>query len=92
MRLGISYTRGNLFASRVLPIYHRKYPAVDLTLVEGNSAELCGFLENGRVDVIVDFSSSCCGTSPPSAPCAARTWASPSARRCTPGRWGTPPG
>ena len=56
LRIGISYARGNLFASRVLPIYHRKYPAVDLTLVEGNSAELCGFLENARVDVIVDFS------------------------------------
>lgn len=54
--IGISHTRGRVFLPSVLPEYKRRYPGIELCLVEGNSFELEEHLLHGSIDLLIGFS------------------------------------
>jgi DNA-binding transcriptional LysR family regulator len=49
--IGIPSLRGSYLLPFVLPVFHDKYPGIELILIEGNSLELEHCLLNGKVDV-----------------------------------------
>jgi len=55
LKIGVSYARGNLLAAKIIPLYHKTHPGIELKLVEGSSKELCSYLEHKTVDFIIDF-------------------------------------
>ena len=55
LRLGISYTCGLALLPGILPRFQEEFPQVQLSLFEGNSAQLEDELAHGRVDLIVCF-------------------------------------
>jgi DNA-binding transcriptional LysR family regulator len=54
--IGISHTRGRVFLPSILPEYKKRYPGIELCLVEGNSVELEEHLLHGRIDLLIGFS------------------------------------
>lgn len=55
LRIGISHTRGQTILPLVLPDFSRKFPLVELTVVEGSTTELEEDLEKGTIDVLIGF-------------------------------------
>lgn len=51
--IGVSHTRGRAFLPEILPHYNKKFPNVNLHLLEGNSKELDTALFRGDVDLII---------------------------------------
>jgi DNA-binding transcriptional LysR family regulator len=50
--IGIPSLRGSFILPYVLPLFHEKYPGIELVLVEGNSQELEHSLLNGKVNIV----------------------------------------
>lgn len=55
LRVGISYTCGLAILPSILPKFQEEFPMVELSLFEGNSAELEDELSHGRIDLIICF-------------------------------------
>ena len=55
LRIGISHTRGQTILPLILPKFSRKYPEVDLHVIEGSTHILEESLEKGRIDVLIGF-------------------------------------
>jgi len=55
LRIGISHSRGQAILPTVLPDFAKRYPNVELTLVEASTRELEEALEKGRIDVMIGF-------------------------------------
>ena len=55
LRIGISYTRGQAILPLLLPDFHRAYPLVELSVVEGSTKELEASLSRGHIDVLIGF-------------------------------------
>lgn len=55
LRIGISYTRGQAILPLLLPDFHRAYPLVELSVVEGSTKELESDLSRGLIDVLIGF-------------------------------------
>lgn len=55
LRIGISYTRGQAILPLLLPEFSRSYPQIELSVVEGSSAELEENLAKGDIDVMIGF-------------------------------------
>ncbi len=55
LTIGVSHTRGSAILPEILPEFKKANPLVEIALVEGNSQELEGALENGIVDLIIGF-------------------------------------
>ena len=53
IRIGISHTRGRVVLPDIIPEFSRRYPLVDIKLVEGNSADLEKAIMSDSVDIIV---------------------------------------
>lgn len=55
LRIGISHTRGQAMLPILLPEFSKKYPFVDLKLVEGSTQVLEDYLQRGIIDVLIGF-------------------------------------
>lgn len=55
LRIGISHTRGQTILPLILPKFSRRYPQVDLHVIEGSTHILEESLEKGRIDVLIGF-------------------------------------
>ena len=55
LRIGISHTRGQTILPLILPKFSRRYPLVDLHVIEGSTHILEESLEKGRIDVLIGF-------------------------------------
>lgn len=55
LRIGISHTRGQTILPLILPKFSRRYPHVDLHVIEGSTHILEESLEKGRIDVLIGF-------------------------------------
>lgn len=53
LTVGISHTRGRLILPKVLPVFMKKYPHIEVRVLEGNTKELAQALEEGTVDMAV---------------------------------------
>lgn len=53
MTVGISHTRGRLILPKVLPSFMKKYPLIEVHVLEGNTKELTRALLEGTVDIAV---------------------------------------
>lgn len=53
LTIGVSHTRGRVILPEILPLYKKKFPNIELKLVEGNSSELDNDLVHGSVDLII---------------------------------------
>lgn len=60
--VGITPTRAASMLSRILPVYHKKYPAVTLRTQVNVSDRLIDQLEKGEIDLFLGFSSSGLGS------------------------------
>ena len=55
IRVGISHTRGRVLLPDILPGFKKAYPYVELSVVEGNTVELCDRISHGEIDLMIDF-------------------------------------
>lgn len=55
LKIGISHTRGQAMLPILLPAFSKKYPLVDLKVVEGSTQHLEDYLERGQIDVLIGF-------------------------------------
>lgn len=55
IRVGISHTRGRVLLPDILPGFKKAYPYVELSVVEGNTVELCDRMSHGEIDLMIDF-------------------------------------
>ena len=55
LKIGISHTRGQAVLPLLLPEFAKKYPLVNLTVVEGSTKELEEELEKGGIDVMIGY-------------------------------------
>lgn len=55
LRIGISHSRGQAILPQVLPDFAKRFPHVELTLVEASTRELEDALEKGKIDVMIGF-------------------------------------
>lgn len=53
LTVGISLIRGSLLLPAVLPLFHQKFPGIELILMEGSSRELEEYTEKGVTDLII---------------------------------------
>lgn len=53
LRIGISYTRGSAFLPKILPSFCKKYPHVNLVIMENNSQVLEDYLQRGHIDLYI---------------------------------------
>lgn len=53
LSVGISHTRGRVILPAVLPLYHEKFPTIELKLLEGNTETLDAALQSGEIDVMI---------------------------------------
>lgn len=53
LAIGVSHTRGRMILPEILPVYKKRFPNIDLKLIEGNSKELDLDLLHGDVDLII---------------------------------------
>ncbi|MEY8354331.1 LysR family transcriptional regulator [Lachnospiraceae bacterium 54-53] len=53
--IGVSHTRGRFLLPAILPAYKKKFPNIELHLVEGNSSELSAALIHGDIDLMIDL-------------------------------------
>ena len=53
IRIGISHTRGRVVLPDILPDFSKRYPLVDIKLLEGNSEELHKAIMSDKIDLIV---------------------------------------
>lgn len=55
LRLGVSHTCGRAVLPYVLPEFKKNHPKYEISLLEGNTAELEESLKNGELDLILGF-------------------------------------
>ncbi len=55
VRIGISHTCGLAILPRILPAFYEKNPMIEMTVMEGNSAELEDYLKHGQIDLMIVF-------------------------------------
>ena len=55
LRVGVAYTRGQAILPLILPAFHKKYPRVDLSVIEESTRDLEQRLEQGELDVMIGF-------------------------------------
>ncbi|MDO4312958.1 MAG: LysR family transcriptional regulator [Eubacteriales bacterium] len=53
LTVGISHTRGRLILPKVLPVFMKAYPLMEVHVLEGNTEELTRALQDGTVDMAV---------------------------------------
>lgn len=53
VRIGISFTHGLALMPRLIPEFHRLYPMVKVTLIEGTAAVLEENLATGKTDIAI---------------------------------------
>lgn len=53
--IGISHTCGLAILPRILPAFYDKNPLIEVTVLEGNSAELEDYLKHGQIDLMIVF-------------------------------------
>ena len=53
LSIGISHTRGRVLLPKVLPVFHEKFPNIDLKLTEGNTHQLDSAFINGDIDLMI---------------------------------------
>ena len=51
--IGITVWRSSIFMPRILPIFSKKYPAIQVKLLEGSHKQLANMLDNDKVDFCV---------------------------------------
>ncbi len=55
VRIGISHTCGLAILPRILPAFYEKNPLIEVTVLEGNSAELEDYFKHGQIDMMIVF-------------------------------------
>lgn len=55
LRIGVSYTRGQVLLPRLLPPFHEKHPGITVTILEGSSSELQEDLSKGLIDLLIGY-------------------------------------
>ncbi len=55
VRIGISHTCGLAILPRILPAFYEKNPLIEVSVFEGNSAELEDSLKHGQIDMMIVF-------------------------------------
>ncbi len=55
VRVGISHTCGLAILPRILPAFYEKNPLIEVSVLEGNSAELEDYLKHGQIDLMIVF-------------------------------------
>ena len=53
LSIGLSHTRGRVILPHVLPAYRKRFPNIDLNILEGNTAQLEAALLHGDVDLVI---------------------------------------
>lgn len=56
LRIGISHTRGRVILPKILPLFCKSHPFIDISIKEGNSKELEEYLLHGQIDLLIGFS------------------------------------
>ena len=55
LRIGISHTCGRAILPKILPGFRERNPFIELSVMEGNSRELEGYLQHGQIDLMIVF-------------------------------------
>lgn len=55
LTIGVSHTRGRVILPEILPIYKKRFPNIELRLVEGKSSKLANDMLHGDMDLIIDM-------------------------------------
>lgn len=53
LTIGVSHTRGRMVLPEILPLYHARFPNIELKLLEGNTAALDHAILHGKVDLVI---------------------------------------
>lgn len=61
LNIAISHTRGRAVLPRILPAFVKKFPHIDVKLMEGSSKIMAEALYHGEVDMIIDILPFCEG-------------------------------
>jgi len=54
LTLAVSYNRGTYMLPRLLPVFHAKFPGIELNLIEGTSPELEHAITEGFADIAIN--------------------------------------
>ena len=53
LSIGISHTRGRVVLPEVLPVFHERFPNIELKLIEGNTHQLDSAFISGDIDLMI---------------------------------------